>query len=217
MFKYSNVRLSFVDLKWAQLHISLVHCNALLWHRFFYSKWVNKYNFVMLKAFRDEILPFKEGRDEICCDHCVQHSCISFCQLCKFSQRTTHFLRSTKSTHTISDFSTADASVVATIHLYHPIWPSYSIRLSKPITCYIFELRLTKAVKMERAFMPSAISATSDISPVSPVSPIRPPQPRQPHNPDEQFQPHHSVNSVNSVNHVNSEKQVNSVDSVSSL
>ena len=140
-----------------------------------------------------------------------------FCQLCKFSQRTTHFLRSTKSTHTISDFSTADASVVATIHLYHPIWPSYSIRLSKPITCYIFELRLTKAVKMERAFMPSAISATSDISPVSPVSPIRPPQPRQPHNPDEQFQPHHSVNSVNSVNHVNSEKQVNSIDSVSSL
>ena len=147
----------------------------------------------------------------------VQHSCKSFCQLCKFSQRTTHFLRSTKSTHTISDFSTADASVVATIHPYRPIWLSYSIRLSKPITCYIFELRLTKAVKMERAFMPSAISATSDISPVSPVSPIRPPQPRQPHNPDEQFQPHHSVNSVNSVNHVNSEKQVNSVDSVSSL
>ena len=77
----------------------------------------------MLKAFRDECLCFKEGRDEICCDRCDQQSFKSFCQLCKFSQRTTHFLRSTKSTHTISDFalnlqlnfSTNDALVVVTV------------------------------------------------------------------------------------------------------
>ena len=81
------------------------------------------------------------------------------------------------------------------------IHPSYSIRLPKPIMCYIFEPLMSRAVKKDLCVHGSAIlpiSATSaqsvpsaPSSPVIPVSPRQPRQLRQPHKPHQPYKPYY--------------------------